>query len=215
LDFERSVGEMKEGRYARKPLLYIEQANINDPQASMQSSYRSGQKSKKQESAEQQHPRDEKKQQQTEKNQKNEKNIFREQLLGGKRPQQKVIKEKLKENQDKAIELETTEAKLDIEDEQREEVTDQEEKDNQQEDTTSLGENKPFNELDIRGKVNYFINKPTLMPDMKCEVRTANEVHYGVIDDLQEEMVQVRKKKQNNPELIPLSEIESIRILGF
>lgn len=210
---------MKERRYARKPLFYIEQPNMSAPKAEMQESYRSGQKRKKQKSAEQQTPPIGKKTEQTEEKpqqHKNEKNIFHEQLLGGKRTQQKAIKEKYEEKLEEPVECIQDESKLELS------ATDGEVASSEQEEALSQEKhldaptgNIPFEKLDIRGKVNYFLNKPALLPDMKCEVRTADQVHYGVIDDLQDELVQIRKKKLNNPEFVPLVDIKSIRIIGF
>jgi len=209
---------MKEGRYARKPLFYIEQPNMSAPKAEMQESYRSGQKRKKQQKTEQPSPKVEKELTRNEKKQKqhqNEKNIFHEQLLGGKRSQQKTMKEKHEEKTEEPADIEPIESKLELVNEQETLASEDQLEPIIEENTETAVENIPFNKLDIKGKVNYFINKPTLMPDMKCEVRTADHVHYGVIDDLQDEIVQIRKKKQMNPELVPITEIKSIRILGF
>ncbi|WLV25558.1 CotO family spore coat protein [Aciduricibacillus chroicocephali] len=207
---------MGESRYAKKPLLYIEQPGIREPKAEMQTTYRSpSRKDNAQPSSLGSDSNSSKGSRGTGK----KRNAFHEQLLasqkGRKRPATEYELSKAEE-EEKVTEPQNekkVEAEAVVSEQKEQEQSDK--KQNVQKNTSPEFVHLPFNELDLRGKINYFLNKPPLVPVLKCELRTSEQTHLGVIEKFENEIVHLRKKRKANPELIPFEEITSIRLLGF
>ncbi|WP_188455657.1 CotO family spore coat protein [Virgibacillus oceani] len=70
-----------------------------------------------------------------------------------------------------------------------------------------------FKEMTIAEKIDYFINMPSSLPKMKCEVKTDERSYRGIIIEKKEEdifMLSGRRRVK-----IAVEEIEAIRLLGF
>lgn len=76
-------------------------------------------------------------------------------------------------------------------------------------------ERKRFGDMTIEEKVNYFVGLPSQVPRMKCEVRTEDERHQGVIADYKDGMVHMVTKKRPRMKTIPIEAITNIRLLSF
>lgn len=206
---------MGESRYAKKPLLYIDQPGIELPQAEMQSSYRSAPGNEREKLSQVKENRSEQKSNPRRTTKK--RNVFHEQLL---------VSQQLTES-DSEQKASSKEPSMEI----KEEAAVEAEQNSQEEDVLELQEiageetgeaeiqnglvQLPFNKLGLREKIHYFLDKPLLVPALRCEIITNEQSHFGIIEAFKEEIVHIRKKRKNGPELIPFTEIVSIRLLGF
>lgn len=74
---------------------------------------------------------------------------------------------------------------------------------------------KSFKEMDIEERVHYFVSRPSHAPQLKCEVQTNEKTFRGVITGYEEKIVFVQVGKRSTSIKLELSEIISIRLLGF
>lgn len=74
---------------------------------------------------------------------------------------------------------------------------------------------KKFTEMNIEEKIDYFINRSSHGPELRCELKTSDQVFRGVITDYQDNQVFIRVGKRSSSTKVPLASIEEIRLLGF
>ncbi|WP_029267348.1 CotO family spore coat protein [Virgibacillus alimentarius] len=72
-----------------------------------------------------------------------------------------------------------------------------------------------FKDMTLEEKVNYFVNLPTHVPKLKCEVQTSERKHRGIITDFKEDLVYIRIGRRTTSRSIPFDDIKDIRLLGF
>lgn len=74
---------------------------------------------------------------------------------------------------------------------------------------------KDLKNMTLEEKVNYFAFSPKYVPKIKCKVHTQERTYRGVITDYQEGTVFVRTGKSLKSLPIPLEQITDIKMLGF
>jgi hypothetical protein len=72
---------------------------------------------------------------------------------------------------------------------------------------------KKFKDMTIQEKVHYFINTPSHLPRMKCEVRTEERKYRGIILDLEDNEVRMRVGRRTV--FITMEDIIEIQLLGL
>ncbi|WP_099157112.1 CotO family spore coat protein [Virgibacillus ndiopensis] len=85
--------------------------------------------------------------------------------------------------------------------------------DNDDEEDKRSSRRAKFKEMTIDEKIDYFVNMPSSLPKMKCEVKTGERSYRGIINDKKEDdifMLSGRRRVK-----IAVDEIEWIRLLGF
>lgn len=75
--------------------------------------------------------------------------------------------------------------------------------------------NNSFKEKSLEERVNYFINLPSNMPAMKCEVKTTDDIYRGIITDFKDGFVFIQLGRAGITEKVVFDKIETIRMLGF
>ncbi|WP_161493896.1 CotO family spore coat protein [Virgibacillus necropolis] len=176
----------KQKKFAKTPLLYINQPDISKPKAPMQSNYATPKKSKAQEPQKEQEPP---KAQKTY-NRPPKRNDFSKMLKSKpeNKPENKA-EEKAKKPKDTSKEDEE-QSKLPPSD-------------------------KKFNELTIKEKIEYFISKPKHLPTMKCEVKTEERSFRGTIHGLENDHVLMQVGRRSSTTEIAIKSIKNIRLVGF
>lgn len=172
---------MAESRYARDPLLYIQQPRLNSPQAKMQSNYRTSRKENRK----------------VRKVDKEERNVFHDQLMNKARRSKEQERWDLNEAEEAA---EVAKAEPLVDQHQHHEMETQ---------------NTAFKDLDLRGKIDYLLNKPQHLPPLKCEIRTSESIHHGIIIRFEEPYVYIKSRRHPQPKQIVFDQIVSIRILSL
>ncbi|MCP8615603.1 CotO family spore coat protein [Salirhabdus salicampi] len=79
----------------------------------------------------------------------------------------------------------------------------------------SKGNRQKFRDLSIAEKVEYFLNMPRNVPQMKCELFTKEKRYTGYIVNYEDEEVSMRLFQAPYNVKITISEIDDIRLLGF
>lgn len=82
-------------------------------------------------------------------------------------------------------------------------------------DKRSDQERKKFKNMTLRERVEYFVNSPKHLPTMKCEVKTDERNHRGVIIDFKDENVIMRVGRRTSATELPFDTINEIRLIGF
>jgi hypothetical protein len=72
---------------------------------------------------------------------------------------------------------------------------------------------KKFKDMTINEKIDYFINTPSHLPRMRCEVITLERKYRGTILDFKDNEIQMRVGKKII--LLKLEDITEIQLLGF
>ncbi|MFB1050104.1 CotO family spore coat protein [Paraliobacillus sp. JSM ZJ581] len=80
---------------------------------------------------------------------------------------------------------------------------------------SQLQDKVPFTEMSLIEQVDYLAASPGFMPKLKCEVITENERLKGIIRERKEETVYVETFKRPRYHQVLLGDITSIRLLGF
>lgn len=78
-----------------------------------------------------------------------------------------------------------------------------------------ISDQNKFKDMTIIQKVNYFINRPDYAPLMKCEIKTSQRKHQGIITGFENDHVFIRIGRRSSSSEIPLSDITDIRMIGF
>lgn len=74
---------------------------------------------------------------------------------------------------------------------------------------------KPFKEMTVEEKVRYFVDAPSYVPKVRCEVKTTSRRYRGEITALEDDHVIVQIGTRTPPKKVPLGEIIDIHIIGF
>ncbi|WP_182200018.1 CotO family spore coat protein [Paraliobacillus salinarum] len=99
--------------------------------------------------------------------------------------------------------------------EKADEEKDEEEEENEAKTVNQSQEKVPFAEMSLIEQVDYLAASPGFMPKIKCEVITEDERFKGIIRERKEETVYIETFKRPRYHQILLHEIASIRLLGF
>lgn len=184
---------MARKKFAKDPMLYIHQPQVERPQAPMQDQYISPRKTKEPVSADELA--------ETPKNNSNpvrrKRNFFTEESKQDKN-------EAVKEEDVPSKEIQKDEAISEKEQNKRRET-------NQQ----PVKEKTKFKDMSIEEKIQYLVNSPVHAPDLRCEVKTEKRNYRGVIKDSKDEVVIMRVGKRTNDTEIPINDILAIRMIGF
>ncbi|RKQ32641.1 CotO family spore coat protein [Oceanobacillus halophilus] len=86
-----------------------------------------------------------------------------------------------------------------------------EEEEPKQDETTS--KRKQFKDMTTRERILYFTNTSEYAPKLKCEIKTDNKSHRGVILNFKDEIVEMQVGRRAVK--IPFEEIKQVRMLGF
>ncbi|MTW87230.1 hypothetical protein F3157_16445 [Virgibacillus dakarensis] len=74
--------------------------------------------------------------------------------------------------------------------------------------------NRPkFKDMSIAEKIDYFINIPSHIPKLKCEVKTEDRSYRGIMIEREDEVILLRTGKRKFS--IPIEDIIEIRMLGM
>lgn len=180
---------MRKKKFARDPLLYINQPGIKTPEAPMQHHYASPKKKSKAESTDLDSPL-----------------------------QQNAAPPKGKSAYLRALEQaqsqHNTEKNNMPDDGEAVEQIGETEKDDSSH-AIDPEEAKNFKEMDLEEKVNYFIHAPKFAPVLKCKIQTEEKNYRGVITDYKDGNVYIRPSKGISSKEVPLDQITDIKMLGF
>ncbi|MFG6115606.1 CotO family spore coat protein [Halobacillus sp. MO56] len=72
-----------------------------------------------------------------------------------------------------------------------------------------------FRDMTLEEKVTYFVNLPSQIPKMKCEVDTEEEKLRGYINDYQDGIVYMKTFQRPFRKEINFEEIKEINLIGF
>ncbi|MFC7062816.1 CotO family spore coat protein [Halobacillus seohaensis] len=72
-----------------------------------------------------------------------------------------------------------------------------------------------FRDMSIEEKINYFVQLPSQLPKMKCEVTTAEETFKGYVQKYEDGIVHMKTFQKPFQKEVPFTNIDSIRLLGF
>lgn len=72
-----------------------------------------------------------------------------------------------------------------------------------------------FKEMDLEEKIDYFVNLPSQVPRMKCEVVTSDKNYRGWIQDYQDGVVHMKILHRPFRIEVPFEEIKDIELKGF
>ncbi|WP_163972050.1 CotO family spore coat protein [Oceanobacillus halotolerans] len=174
---------MGKKKYAKDPLLYIRQPEIKTPEANMQDHYTTPKK----------------KQEESRNKQKRQgKPIKRQGFKDNSSHHQPFTDGELYEEEDVDIHV----------DEEKESDEIEESRDEDQ------GTNrKKFKEMTLTEKVDYLAQRPSYVPNLKCEVKTMERKYRGIITDYKDDHVHMRVGRRNAE--IPFDTITDIRLVGF
>jgi hypothetical protein len=188
---EKGVNNMpNQKKFAREPLMYIQQPTISKPSAPMQDSYKSPKKKR---------PSPTPAPTETEK-----------------RPTQNVIKKRPslnsftkggteEVNEPRVIKRRGPSTVQEIEEDESSTVEEPAIQNN--------AERKKFKDMTILEKVDYFVHTPSHLPRMRCEVITTERKYRGVILDKEENDVLIRVGRRQNR--VNFEDILEINLLGF
>jgi hypothetical protein len=177
-------------KFAREPLMYIQQPTISKPSAPMQDSYKSPRKKR---------PAPTSTPTETEK-----------------KPIQNVIKKRPSLNsftngatdelkEPRVLKRRGPSTVQEIEEDESKTVEESPIQDN--------GERKKFKDMTILEKVDYFVHTPSHLPRMRCEVITSERKYRGVILEKEEDEVIMRVGRRQNR--IKIEDISEINLIGF
>lgn len=180
-------------RNAKKPLMYINQPDMESPKASMQQHYVSSKKKKSEEgNKDEPAPKSEKP------------------PIKRRSGKYKSMKHKEKtdvyDGEDEQESFDKYEAHDDKYEEQVENTT---EKD------TDSHRRKSFKEMSLEEKISYFVDTPSYAPRLRCEIKTDQKSYRGVLTDWVDEDVYIRTGNRKTSTRIAFSTIKDIQILGF
>ncbi|MEN2767621.1 CotO family spore coat protein [Ornithinibacillus xuwenensis] len=175
-------------KFANEPLMYINQPTINKPSAPMQNFYTTPKKSLNHTPQ-----TDEKTPQKKVKKRSSNLGAFSQVVPNLKEPQ-KVEKKHSTTNR--------------LNSDKNEDSYAQSEEENN-------NERKKFKDMSLTEKIAYFVNTPNHLPKMRCEVKTAEKSHRGIIRDFKEDTVYMQVGRRSSNTTIKLEDITEIRLLGF
>ncbi|AIF45223.1 CotO family spore coat protein [Virgibacillus sp. SK37] len=182
---------MARKKFAKDPMLYIHQPQVERPQAPMQHQYISP--SERKESASADVPGTTK--------------INPNPV----RKKRNFFTEEFKQDMNVVAKEEDVQSKVITEDEAISKKKETEIKETDQ----SVREKTKFKDMTIEEKINYLVNSPVHAPDLRCEVRTEKRNYRGVIKDSKDDIVLMRVGKRNSDTEIPITDILAIRMIGF
>ncbi|CQR47984.1 hypothetical protein BN1058_02321 [Paraliobacillus sp. PM-2] len=81
--------------------------------------------------------------------------------------------------------------------------------------TNRSEEKVPFTEMSLIEQVDYLAASPGFMPKLKCEIITKDERLKGIIRKRSEETVYIETFRRPRYHQVSLDDIKSIRLLGF
>ncbi|WP_190279426.1 CotO family spore coat protein [Ornithinibacillus gellani] len=72
-----------------------------------------------------------------------------------------------------------------------------------------------FKDMKLLEKIAYLAEKPTHVPKMKCELKTAERNYRGIIMELKDEVVHMQVVRKPGITAIPITSVTDVRMLGF
>ncbi|WP_047982365.1 CotO family spore coat protein [Ornithinibacillus contaminans] len=176
------------GKFANEPLMYIQQPTVSKPTAPMQHEYRTPKKVLTTTSA-------------TEPTSPQKKTTNRSTSIG------KITRgfvQELKEPQP---------VRRAPRNKGQETSTEKEKKSVEQPVSDTSTEKKKFKDMSLLEKVEYFVNTPSHLPKMRCEVKTDARSFRGIIKDFQDNQISMLVGRRTST--IDFTEVTDIRLLGF
>lgn len=83
------------------------------------------------------------------------------------------------------------------------------------EEKKSTTDRPKFKDMTIEEKVEYFVSRPRHVPKLRCQIETNERKYRGIITDFQENHVFIRVGKRSSSTKISLDQITNIGMLGF
>ncbi|QHE51479.1 CotO family spore coat protein [Pontibacillus sp. HMF3514] len=211
----------KQKSVAREPMLYITQPEFQAAKPRMQSTYRSVPEDKVAKQEEMKEPKSKEEtnstSQKKERSRSWEKRNKAQDKFGLKTSEVENVKSKKQSvwDTDEKEETETEEPES-VEEEVQE--TEEDEDSEQERPRVSFSNRKRrdrFKDMNLEEKVEYFVNLPSSVPRMKCEVFTGEKSYRGWIQDYQDGVVSMKILQRPFRVEIPFDSIESIELKGF
>ncbi|WP_284139397.1 MULTISPECIES: CotO family spore coat protein [unclassified Virgibacillus] len=187
---------MGEERYAKNPLLYINQPKVVKPEARMQHQYVTPKKERKTVQPisipSSPNTKEIEKQRNTE-----PKPVRKRPALGNvTKPQQ------TEEKETNTAAVEHVEEDIESESDSDPHVEGYE-------------QNKKFKEMTLKERIEYFARTPSHIPKMRCELKTEEKTYRGVITDFDGESITMRTGRRTQTITIPFEAAQQVRMLGF
>lgn len=79
---------------------------------------------------------------------------------------------------------------------------------------SSLRRVKPFNEMDVRERIDYLLNIPKVLPPIPCVFYTTNQNYQGYLTGFEENQLIVQFYNKTT-KTIPIDEIKNIIMIGL
>ncbi|MFS0672022.1 CotO family spore coat protein [Ornithinibacillus sp. 179-J 7C1 HS] len=187
---------MKRKKYAREPLLYIHQPTISSPTAPMQHSYTTPRKTKTTSDFTPQSTKEPEKTQNIKK-----KRPSLDAFSKGVTNTNEVMEQPKVKKKRPSIQIQE-----DVEAESSSSLFEESIDENSE-------ERKKFKDMSIMEKIDYFINTPSHLPRMRCEVITDEKKYRGIILEKENELIAMRVGRRTTR--ISINDIKEIRLLGF
>ncbi|QDP39806.1 CotO family spore coat protein [Radiobacillus deserti] len=80
---------------------------------------------------------------------------------------------------------------------------------------TNSSRRRRFKELSMEERIEYFMNVPSNVPRMKCQVITEETKYRGIITDYKDNIVYMRVTKRPFRVQLNLDEILDVQLIGF
>ncbi len=210
----------KQKSVAREPMLYITQPEFQAAKPRMQSTYRSVPEDKAKhdeknapQAKEETNPTSQKK----ERSRSWEKRNKGQDKFGLKTAEAETVKSKKQSVWDTDTKEETESEEPEAVEEEIQE-TEEDEDSEEERPRVSFSNRKRrdrFKDMNLEEKVEYFVNLPSSVPRMKCEVFTGEKSYRGWIQDYQDGVVSMKILQRPFRVEVPFDSIESIELKGF
>ncbi|WP_411955191.1 CotO family spore coat protein [Alkalibacillus sp. S2W] len=81
--------------------------------------------------------------------------------------------------------------------------------------TDATSKRRKFHDMTIDEKLKYMTDMPVIMPKMKCEVITSNQIYVGTVEQCDDEQLVIRTVEQGFKVNMKRENIKDVRLKGF
>ncbi|GAA0455169.1 CotO family spore coat protein [Alkalibacillus silvisoli] len=74
---------------------------------------------------------------------------------------------------------------------------------------------RKFQDMNLEERLKYMVDLPSILPKMKCEVKTDNQTYIGTIEMCDEDILMLRTVDRGFRVKVKRGDIEDIRLVGF
>ncbi|WP_337017339.1 CotO family spore coat protein [Oceanobacillus massiliensis] len=74
---------------------------------------------------------------------------------------------------------------------------------------------KNFKEMNVRERINYFLDRPEYAPKVRCEIKANGRTYRGVVLGMEDKNVIIKASNRKTPVQVLLDDINEVQLLGF